>query len=525
MYLGDYPKALEYYHKTLEICEKNNDEPGIANAFTNLGLFYRRIKDYPKALENQEKALKIFERRGIKQGQAGCLSNIGVIYSEQNENPKAIKYFNDALTINEKLSSKQAIASNLANIGVSLTDMHQFSNALGYLKRALTIYEQVDSKDHVALIYNQIGKIYVNAPVEVLQQEGISESHRYLTAIRLLERSLLLSKETGSIEQQMNSWEILTTIYTNQKKNDQAFKAYKNFIQLRDSIMNDEKKQQIAKNEIEFQFQKKEAVIKTQHAAELSEQRIIQNAIVGGAGIFLVGSIISFLFYKRKRDATTLQKEAELRFQISDIEMKALRAQMNPHFIFNSLNSVGDYIAKNDRKMADEYLTKFARLIRLILENSERKQISLSQDLKALELYMQLEAIRLNNKFSYEIIVDNAIDVENTLVPPLILQPFIENSIWHGIAKKNGKGKITIHIKPEGEMITCIVEDDGVGRKNSNELTESVGDPNKKSLGMKITNARIDILNKVKKSAATVKLSDLQQGTRVEVKLPLELNF
>ncbi len=225
------------------------------------------------------------------------------------------------------------------------------------------------------------------------------------------------------------------------------------------------------------------------------------------------------------RDALEKQKEAELKSQVSDTEMKALRAQMNPHFIFNSLNSISDYIAKNNTKVADEYLTKFATLMRLVLENSEKKEVPLFEDLKALELYMQLETLRLKDKFTYEIEVDDTIDKENTMVPPLILQPFVENSIWHGIAKKQGIGNIFIHIKKEGEMVSCIVEDNGVGRQVTDGIIALKDNSGKRSLGMKITKERIDIINKVKNANAFVKLTDLEQGTRVEVKLPLELSF
>src|SRR5690606_13954290 len=112
----------------------------------------------------------------------------------------------------------------------------------------------------------------------------------------------------------------------------------------------------------------------------------------------------------------------------------------------------------------DTYLTKFAKLMRLILENSEHKEVPLADDLQALELYMQLEALRLNNKFEYTIEVDENLDTENTLVPPLLLQPFVENSIWHGIARKEGSGRITVSVKRENDMLKCTVEDDGVGR-------------------------------------------------------------
>jgi LytS/YehU family sensor histidine kinase len=157
--------------------------------------------------------------------------------------------------------------------------------------------------------------------------------------------------------------------------------------------------------------------------------------------------------------------------------------------------------------------------MRTTLEHSEQKAITLEEDLKALELYMQLESLRLNNKFTYEIKVDDTIEKENTLVPPMILQPFVENSIWHGISKMNGKGRILIEVKKENEMINCVVEDNGLGMQSSHQTSD------KKSLGMKITKARIDILNKLKQSTAAVKLLNKTQGVRVEVKLPLELSF
>jgi LytS/YehU family sensor histidine kinase len=161
----------------------------------------------------------------------------------------------------------------------------------------------------------------------------------------------------------------------------------------------------------------------------------------------------------------------------------------------------------------------------MILENSDQKEITLANELKVLELYMQLESLRLRNKFTYEIVIDENIDKDNTLIPPLILQPFVENSIWHGLSKKQGEGKILIQIKRENEMINCIVEDNGIGRTESEILKEMENSVEKRSFGMKITKARIDILNKIKKSNAAVDLKDLTQGLRVEIRLPLELNF
>ncbi|MEL6917892.1 MAG: histidine kinase, partial [Bacteroidota bacterium] len=206
--------------------------------------------------------------------------------------------------------------------------------------------------------------------------------------------------------------------------------------------------------------------------------------------------------------------------KVAETELKALRSQMNPHFIFNALNSISDYMAKNNVDIANTYLLKFAKLTRSILESSEKKWINLSEDLELMELYIQIEALRLKNKLSYTITVAQEIDAENTLVPPMLLQPFIENSIWHGIAAKEGKGHIAIGIRKEGDMVVCSVDDNGVGRKKTlNVKTDYT------SMGVKITESRLDIIGQLKKVKGSIAMFDKKEGLLVELKLPLELRF
>src|SRR5690606_35801755 len=160
-------------------------------------------------------------------------------------------------------------------------------------------------------------------------------------------------------------------------------------------------------------------------------------------------------------------------------------------------------------------------IIRQILENSNQDEISLEDDLKIMELYLQVESMRLHNKFTYAIHVDDTIDAANTLVPPLILQPFIENSIWHGISKKDSKGHIDITIKKDRDMLSCTVDDNGIGRvlKKDTSLMKST------SLGINITKNRVDIMNKKKNTNGAIKMIDKEEGVRVEVTLPLQLAF
>ncbi|HVS96903.1 MAG TPA: histidine kinase, partial [Puia sp.] len=251
--------------------------------------------------------------------------------------------------------------------------------------------------------------------------------------------------------------------------------------------------------------------------------------LIAGVLILLAAGLSGFALYKRRRDADERRKEADLKATVAETEMKVLRLQMNPHFIFNSLNSVADYISRNETTTANYFLSKFAKMMRKVLEHSEKGEITLAEDLQVLESYIQLESLRLRNELHYEIVIDAEIDPEVTMVPPLIAQPFVENSIWHGLPGKVCAGQITIRITREDSMIRYIVEDNGIGRKQAGIQ----GPAGKRSMGLRITRDRIDIINQTKmrgrgagpENTAGVEIFDLPEGTRVELKLPLELNY
>lgn len=239
-------------------------------------------------------------------------------------------------------------------------------------------------------------------------------------------------------------------------------------------------------------------------------------------------SFIVFILYRKRRESLFKQTAAELNHQVAEVEMKALRAQINPHFIFNCINSVRHFIHEHDLKNADEYLVDFSTLTRMVLENSVHKTISLKEDMQMVELYLQLEKICLDDTFDFHIHVDPALDVENTQVPPLIIQPFVENSIKHGFKTKQTQGCISIHVSHDGEMLKYLIEDNGeetiVSAKNKNDCSGI----KKTSMGMSLIRERLEILNKTKKANARYAISDVRdeqnnyKGKRVELFLPFE---
>ena len=208
--------------------------------------------------------------------------------------------------------------------------------------------------------------------------------------------------------------------------------------------------------------------------------------------------------------------------------MKALRAQMNPHFIFNSLNSIQKYILKNEHYEASQYLTKFSRLIRLILDHSNQNAISISSELDLLKLYVEMESLRFDNKFDYQIETDPDISTETSEIPSMLIQPYVENAIWHGLLHKEDRGKLTIQFtKKDNHNIIVTIEDNGVGRERSAEL-KSKQVLKKKSYGIQITENRISIINRVQNINASARITDLKNtdgqacGTRVELYIPIK---
>jgi LytS/YehU family sensor histidine kinase len=214
----------------------------------------------------------------------------------------------------------------------------------------------------------------------------------------------------------------------------------------------------------------------------------------------------------------------------SEVEMKALRAQMNPHFMFNSLNSINNFILKNDADNASAYLTRFARLMRSILDNSRLEWVSLDNELKALQLYIEMESLRFDNVFAYHILVDSSIDAMSVSVPPMIIQPYVENAIWHGLLHRKDVGsELLIKVSLLQDVLTICIEDNGIGRAAADAMKSKFG-THKQSHGMQITAERLQIVNDVYGINAQATIEDRTDdagksaGTRVVLTMKCKRN-
>lgn len=246
--------------------------------------------------------------------------------------------------------------------------------------------------------------------------------------------------------------------------------------------------------------------------------------------LLLVSALIYWLYQYRVSQVKKKEKmKSQYEKKLANVEMTALLAQMNPHFLFNSLNSIDSYIIKNESGKASEYLNNFARLMRLILQNSRSNYISLKDELEALDLYLQMEALRFKGKFSYEIRIDSDIDTSGIVIPPMLVQPYVENAIWHGLMHRadGTVGKVEIIISRQDNNLICIVQDNGIGREKAQQLKEQKQGVHKRSMGMQITKDRIDMINKLYDTNTRVQIVDLKNqhgeaaGTRVKLVIPV----
>ncbi|MGA0556421.1 sensor histidine kinase [Larkinella sp. VNQ87] len=242
------------------------------------------------------------------------------------------------------------------------------------------------------------------------------------------------------------------------------------------------------------------------------------------AALIALGVVIAQ--WQARKLAQEAKEKSDLRERIAMSEMKALRSQMNPHFLYNSLNAVRLFVLQNDSDNADRYLVKFARLMRLILGNSRQEWVTLASEIEQLQLYLELEQLRFGHKFDFSIDTDPSLDQERVAIPPMIIQPYIENAILHGMAHKRDRGRIQVCIKPVDGHLECLVDDDGVGREKAAALKKNSATSHQ-SVGLKVTEERLQLIHQRSGKEAGVRIVDKYHdngepaGTRVIIRIPL----
>ena len=243
------------------------------------------------------------------------------------------------------------------------------------------------------------------------------------------------------------------------------------------------------------------------------------------ASILIWWILFYFLFKYFEQDNSRKLERVETKKKLFELEAKALRAQMNPHFIFNCMNSIKSLMQEGEIDKGVTYLTTFSKLIRTLFNNADKKEITLHDEIETCKLYLQLEAMRFDTKFSYSVNVDETIDLKSIYVPALIIQPFIENAIWHGIVPKSNSGNVSLKVNRCDNSIEIIIEDDGIGRESSrqNKASDNIGHQSK---GVNLTQSRLELDNILQQRQAKLQIFDKldEEGKPAGTKVILQIN-
>ncbi len=530
-YLGNYEKSLEYNLKSLDIKNRMLESGELKNrksltqSYNNIGSTYSFLKQYKKALEYHQKALEIRKELSDSTGIARSLHNIGTTYEKQKEFSKASIYYEEALAIRKKLKSKREIAETLNNLGIVQKATGNQEEALRYFNEALQIFNEINYKGGAAPTTNNIAGIY-------LVQEKADKAYPYL------QKGIELANETGQKETLSEIYTNLVDYYTLKGDYKKAFETQEKFLIIKDTLYSNDLVEKVSEMQVKYETEKKEKEIeilardKEIQTLKIKKQSVQLYVLLGFIFLVMVISILVFGRIKLKQQ----QVRTELEKKNLETEQRLLRSQMNPHFIFNSMNSIQSYISGNDSFTAMTYLSKFARLMRNILDNSRKSLISLSDEIGTLELYLELEKIRFSKKFDFRLSVDPGLPTETVYIPPMLIQPFIENAIKHGLRNKPGNGLLEIEFRQNHKLLTCTVKDNGIGREKAMELNKeknSMPDGRQEShqsLGMQVTRERLEALSKEKRIDINFEITDLKdnngkaEGTQVIIQMPFEID-
>ena len=474
---GNYPLALEYHNKALAIAKKSEDDQNIiGDALMSIGNVYIRLENFDKAIEFHGEALKISKNNKNK-NTASILNNLGEIYMSKKNYKKAHELFQEALT---KFSTKGNIGICLNNIANIYLEQKEYDTALHNFEKAKKICLKVKNQRGLCDSYLGIAKVYFNRKM-------------YTEALIYALKSKDLSTKLELIDIQRNGQQLLSKIYEKKGLYKDALTSHKEFKILNDSLFNKKNIEKITQLEYEYKYQKqldsanirelklKEEVNTTNRDLEKSRQKYLWAII----GFLTISLILVYTIFSQK------YKTIKAKNQTIATEQKLLRSQMTPHFIFNSLSVLQGMILNKEDKKSVTYLSKFSKLIRITLENSRDKLVLLSQELLAVDNYLALQNLE-NSSYQYGITIDGAIDTSLFQVPPMLIQPFVENTIEHAFTNRQHTKTIDIHLNYSNKNLICTIIDNGIG---INVQSDKQID-NKISLATTITSERLKILSK-----------------------------
>lgn len=503
-----------YYDKALA----RLDTTGIIYSNSGKARILQSQSKFKRARKMHKSVLDLQKQSQDQNGYASTSNNLGEIALNENKSKEAIQHFKKAKKLSTSNSSKYRLYNS--EIRSIIKEENNVEELINFQKQEVVISQE--SNDTVGLLEEnlELSNIYI-------------DNQQWDNAIQSIQGNISLSKQVKDYEQLSEGYRNLSKVYKETGKTEEALKTLDQYSQTIDSLYEhkqklvaekiafhktiDEKQQHIAnlRKDAKLNKEKIKVFAKNEELQRetIRQQNIINYALASILGILLITSFIIFRSSKKRKIANQL------------LALKSLRTQMNPHFIFNALNSVNGFIAANDERQANKYLADFSKLMRAVLENSKSDLVPLESELSIIKLYLQLEHFRFKEKFDYSFEISPDIAIDEIDIPPMFIQPYIENSVWHGLRYKKNKGFLKVNCFKEANTIHFIIEDNGIGRKNSQQF-KTQNQKTEQSTGLKNITERLAIINNLNNTNIQVEINDLDSskddcGTQVRIKIPI----
>lgn len=435
--VGNYEKAFQTISEALYLQQKSDDRQNTILSLVQLAKLYVNIGDYATALHYFNQAIDMHPRPGNYEFRE-LHTELGRLYAAREMYDSALYHYR--LSVPRHPSPKNVYLW----IGESYLQQRRYDSAESYLRKAL--------------IEGDIPNSAVMLQAMIDLGETLMYTSRNDSALVLANDALAMATEKDRRQHRRDAFRLLAMLYEKRGNNDLAYASFRRYVSLKDSLLSEQFKGRL----YAFKQGQEETTHKAEMALLKNKQRVLVGSIIvlTAAGLFII--LLLVLRYKNR--------SLELQRRSSEMEMQALRAQMNPHFIFNCMSAINHFILNNETDKASDYLTRFSRLIRLVLANSEKASITMEEEIAMLKLYLEMEQLRFAHAFEYRISYDSTIRPSEIMVPSFILQPFCENAIWHGLLHKEGPGLLLVDFVAKHNIITCTITDNGVGLTRAAEI-------------------------------------------------------
>lgn len=529
---GNLAEAIKDYFTVLNTSREIKDTSVIIAEHYNIGKLYYEIGDVSDALSNLLTSLQMSKQFGKRIDlQQLCTIYIGKTFLEANEYDSAMKYFNESIIVsernNETLENESiGIARAYSGIANIYQEEGKFSQALHNQFMVLKIFRNSSKKVTIFRSYLNIGNTYYKQAIALNDDK---KNKKIYQAIQFLTKGLELKNYSILVDDK----KLLLEAFLNLADSYKQLKNYKDALhytllrsKLKDSLFNQISISKVTEQQIKYEMEKVAVLEKINHEKILAEKEKINNRFLTvSAFLFITGIFAILLLRQRNQKKRAIEKAASVH-RMAELEMQSLRSQLNPHFMFNSLNAIQELILMEDNERSHTYLSKFSKLVRVLLENTTQPFIPLKKEIAFLQLYLSLENLRVPD-LKVSIDTDTNLNPEETFIPNMILQPYIENAIWHGLSHKRNDKQLQVRMYRQNGTVNYEIEDNGIGRKKSAEL-KSLFQQKHQSKGMELLSKRFKLLNEEYNSDITTTINDVINnnevaGTLVTIKIPVKL--